>query len=291
MIRKSTTSLCFIILGNALYALAVQLFLVPSGLITGGSTGIALAANSLLHIPVSAFVFAFNLAMLILGYLVLGRKFAMTTILSTFVYPLSLGIFERIFSNVTLTDNMMLNAVFAGLGIGLSLGLVIREGASTGGMDIPPLILNKKFNISVSVSMYAFDFLILLMQAVMHSPEDILYGIIVVLIYTITLDSMLMKGASRTEVRIISPHVEEIRDQILTRMDRGVTLLHGQGGYDRNDKDMLMSIISNRELPVIESIAREIDPACFMIISRVSEVEGRGFSMEKQYQNHNTQTV
>ena len=284
MKHKKTVSLLLVILGNIIYALAVQLFLVPSGLITGGSTGIALAVNHLFHIPVSGFVLLFNTVMLAAGWFVLGKSFALTTILSTFVYPVSLGIFETILDGVVLSENTMLNAVFAGLGIGLSLGMVIREGASTGGMDIPPLILNRKFNISVSVSMYVFDVIILLMQAALNTPETILYGVIVVLIYTLTLDYLLLNGAARTEVRIISDHYESIRDAVIAKMDRGVTLMHAEGGYSHDAKEIVMTVISSRELPAVENIARSIDPSCFMIISRVSEVEGRGFTLEKKYQ-------
>ncbi len=288
MYSKSLRALSMIILGNMLYALTVQLFLVPSGLITGGTTGIALALNTLCHLPVSSFVLAFNVLMLVLGWHVLGRTFALTTVLSTFIYPLSLGVFEKTLGSVVLTDNMMLNAVFSGLGIGLALGLVIREGASTGGMDIPPLILNKKFNLSVSVTMYVFDVLILLAQAIMHTPETVLYGIIVVLIYTLTLDHLLLSGSSRTEVRIISDHTDEICSRILNEMDRGVTLLKGEGGYSHTPHEVLMSIVSNRELPRINTIAHSIDPDCFMIVSRVSEVSGRGFTADKRYLNQET---
>ncbi len=283
---KQVKSILIIILGNMLYALSVQLFLVHSGLLTGGTTGIALAVNAISGFSISLFVLIFNIIMLILGWLVLGKKFALTTILSTFVYPLSLSLFEQTLKNTVLTTTPILNAIFAGLGIGLSLGLVIREGASTGGMDIPPIILNKLFNLPVSATMYAFDFAILIFQAFLHTPEEVLYGILIVLIYTLTLDKLLLSGTAKTEVKVISKKTDEIRQAILQEMDRGVTMLDAKGGYGQEQQELLLSIISNRELPAIEKIIRRMDPAAFVIVSRVSQVEGRGFTMKKKYPDH-----
>ena len=145
-------SLAVVILGNILYALAVKLFLMPAGLLTGGTTGIGLALNRTFGVPVASFVLIFNVTMLLIGWKVMGRKFALTTVVSTFVYPIALGFFEKLFGDLVLTQDLFLCTVFSGLGIGGSLGIVIRAGASTGGMDIPPLVLNHYFKIPVSVS-------------------------------------------------------------------------------------------------------------------------------------------
>ena len=177
----------------------------------------------------------------------------------------------------------MLNTIFAGLGIGIGLGIVIRTGASTGGMDIPPLILNKYFRIPVSVSLNVFDILILLPQILYNPPERVLYGILLVMIYTTVLDKVLVMGNTKTEVKIISKQVEEVRQAILAQVDRGVTMLYGEGGYKQEQKQIVLSIVSNRELPQVERLIRQIDPEAFMIISRVTEVRGRGFSLSKHY--------
>ena len=123
----------------------------------------------------------------LLGALILGFDFALTTLISTFYYPIALGFFQNIPSLSTITDDRMLSSIFGGLFIGFSLGIVIRCGASTGGMDIPPLILNKKFGLPVSVMLYVFDFLILIGQALFCDKEAILYGILLVMTYTIVL--------------------------------------------------------------------------------------------------------
>lgn len=281
---QTVISFAAVAAGNILYALTVKLFLLPSGLVTGGTTGMALTVNYLTGIPISGFVLIFNVVMLVLGYKVLGRAFASTTLASTFLYPMALEVFDRTLDGIVLTDDIFLCTLFSGLGIGMALGIVIRSGASTGGMDIPPLVLKQFFRIPVSVSMYAFDVCILLSQAVFRNAENILYGIVLVMIYTIVLDKMLLIGTTRTEVRIISQRSQEIRDAILRELDRGVTMLEGESGYLHHPTQMIFSVISNRELPKVERIIRGIDPESFMVVSRVSEVKGRGFSLNKKYQ-------
>lgn len=277
-------NLLLVVLGNATYALAVKLFILPNDLMTGGTTGIALVINHYFNgVSISAFVLGFNILMLLVGLALLGKKFAFSTIVSSIAYPLALELFDRLFGNVVLTEDMLLNTIFAGLGIGVGLGIVIRNGASTGGMDIPPLVLNRYFKIPVSVSLYVFDMCILLGQAVYNPLEGILYGILLILIYSVVLDKLMLMGTTRTEVKVVSGHAEEIRKAILSEVDRGVTLLYGESGYLQQDTQVILSIVSNRELPQVEKLIHAIDPESFMIISRVSEVRGRGFSMSKEY--------
>ena len=272
-----------ILFGNALYSLAVALFLEPSGLITGGATGIALAIGRLTGLPVSGLLLFINLAMLVWGWAVLGRAFALNTLASSVLSPAFLGLFEGLLAGRVLTEDIFLCTVFSGLGIGVALGLVIRSGASTGGLDIPPLVLNKWFKLPVSATMLTFDIAVLLMQAVFSPVQQVLYGVVMVLIHTIVMDKMLMLGASRTEVKIVSSQSDAICAAILAQLDRGVTILHGEGGYTREPSAVLLSIVSNRELPRLEKLAHSIDPTCFLIVSHVTEVSGRGFSIDKDY--------
>ena len=273
--------LLMVLVGNILYTLTVKLFLLPANLISCGTTGIALVANHYLNIPMSGFIFVFNMAMLTLGWIVLGRKFAMTTVLSSILYPVTLEILNRLLGDIVITENILLNVLFAGMGLGLSLGIVIRAGASTGGMDIPPLVLKKFFHIPVAASLWVFDFCIMLTQMAFHPVEDLLYGILLLIVISTALNKAMVLGTSRTEVKIVSEHSEEIRQAILSRVDRGVTVLHGEGGYGRTDTEVILSVISNRELPRLQQLARSIDPNCFMIVSQVTEVWGRGFTLDK----------
>lgn len=273
--------LLMVLVGNGIYALSVKLFLLPANLMSCGTTGLALLLNHLLGIPLTGFIFVFNMAMLALGWWIMGSKFALTTVFSSLFYPAALEGMERLWGSVPVTDNVLLNVLFAGMGMAIGLGIVIQGGASTGGMDIPPLVLNKLFRIPVSASLWAFDFLILLSQAMYHSLEDLMYGILLLMVISATLNKILFMGTSKTEVKIISSHAETIRDAILSQVDRGVTMLHGEGGYLHMDTEVILSVVSNHEMVKIQRLARDIDPECFMIVNRVVEVWGKGFTRSK----------
>lgn len=279
---KKWLNLLLVLVGNLIYAFSVKLFVLPANLMSCGTTGIALVMNHLFGLPLTEFIFAFNVVMLAIGWWILGRKFAMTTVISSLFYPIALGVLNRTLGDVVITDDKLLNVVFAGLTLGLSLGIILRAGASTGGMDIPPLILKKKFHIPVTVSLWIFDFCILLSQMMFHPLEDLLHGVLLIIVISIALNKVLLFGTSKTEVKIVSEEADKIRLEILSRVDRGVTMLNGKGGYLGRDTEIILSVVSNHELPKIESLAREIDPNCFMIISRVTEVWGRGFSYSKE---------
>jgi uncharacterized membrane-anchored protein YitT (DUF2179 family) len=281
---KSIQKIIMILLGNLLYSFAIAFFILPSGLITGGTTGIALFVNYLTGLDISLFVLIFNIVMFIAGLIILGKTFALSTVLSSIAYPFMLS-FAQWLNRLTgdLTHDLILCTIFGGLLIGIGIGIVIRAGASTGGMDIPPLVLNKKFGINVSVSLYAFDFTILILQMFFSGREQILYGILLVCIYTFALEKVLIMGKSKTQVEIISEKYKEINDLIITRFDRGTTIYQATGGFTGNEAHAVLTVINKRELFAIQEAVMKLDPAAFIIISQVNEVKGRGFTLQKKY--------
>ena len=285
MSKFNLKNLCLILLGNTIYALGIVMFILPSKIITGGTTGLGIAMDHYFGVPLHLFVLVFNTAMFIVGALFLGKTFALTTLVSSFYYPLILGILQKIPWLGDITTDRMLSTVCGGLMIGFAIGMVIRAGASTGGMDIPPLVLNKKFGLPVSAMLYIFDFCILLCQAVFSDKEQIVYGILLVAIYTIVLDKILLMGSVKTQVSIISDKAEEVNHMIHEKLDRGSTLMYIQTGYLKKDQQMILSVVSNRELSRLTQIVRDVDPNAFMIIGHVNEVKGHGFSSKKIYIN------
>ncbi len=286
--RRFVLEILTVIIGNFIYAAGIVLFIMPSGLITGGTTGIALCIYHLTGLPVSYFVFSFNVIMFFLGLFILGKKFAFTTLISTFCYPIALEILRNAWGGYTLTGDILLCTVFGGICIGTSIALIIRVGSSTGGMDIPPLILYKFFRIPVSITLYIADCIILALQALLlkgmsENGEKVLYGILLVLTYTIIIDKLLMLGTSRMQIKVVSSKSEQVKAAIISEVDRGVTLIHGKTGYLENNTDIVLSVISGRELAKVEKLVHDIDEEAFVIISRVSEVRGRGFSLGKKY--------
>ena len=283
MFKKTLGNIVGILIGNTIYALAVLLFIVPNSLITGGSTGLAIAANHAFSLPITAFVSIFNLGMFVVGFLVLGKTFALTTLISTFYYPFILSIFEKTIGYTQITSDPLLAALVGGVMIGSAIGIVIKCNASTGGMDIPPLVINKKLGIPVSVSMYVFDFIILLMQVFYTNQEMVLYGLVLVCTYTLVLDKVLMIGQSQTEVMIVSQEYEKINEAIIQKLDRGTTMLKSVTGYMKNEYPVIMTVVSHRELPKLNELVLSMDEHAFMIVSRVNEVKGRGFTFKKEY--------
>ena len=271
----------FVLLGNTIYAAGLAAFVFPTGLITGGTTGRGLIANHYFGVPIEIFAAIFNVVMFVLAVLVLGKSFALTSLISTFYFPFILGVVQKIDGLQGWTDDPMLCTIFAGVSIGVGIGMVIKAGASTGGMDIPPLIFNKKMGLPVSVGLYLFDFGILVGQMLFRDKEKSLYGILLVMIYTVLVDKVLLMGKTQMQVKIMSKSYREINDAIHQKLDRGTTLFKTESGYLHEDGFAVMTVVSNRELPKLNALVMEIDDKAFMVISQVSEVKGRGFTLHK----------
>ena len=248
------------------------MFIVPGGLITGGTTGIALFVHHMMGCSVSVFVLLFNTVMFLIGFAVFGKKFAANTLVSTFSYPVALELFTRLLHGYAITDDIILCMIFGGICIGGAIGVVIRAGASTGGMDIPPLVLNRYFKIPVSKSIYVFDMLILLLQAFDSTGEQLLYGILLVIVYSVVLDKCLMLGTAKMQIKVVSEKIDEIRKAVLTDIDRGVTMLKSETGYMERETEMLLTVVSIQELAKTEKLIHSVDEDAFVVINRVSEV-------------------
>lgn len=270
-----------ILLCNAIFAFGIAAFIIPCGLLSGGTTGIALFVQHICGLPVVVTVWTINISMLLLGWFVFGKNFVLSTILSSVCYPLFLDLFQRLLGDFRFTTDILLSTLFAGLLVGAGVGLVLRMGASSGGMDIPPLVLNKYTGISVSVFLYAFDTVILILQAFFSDLEKILYSIVVTLLTSLIINKVMLIGKSQVQVMIISEKYREINTAIQTTLDRGSTFLQSITGHLQKEQLIVFSILSPRELPNLNRIVSQIDPMAFMTVTKVNEVRGRGFTLKK----------
>jgi uncharacterized membrane-anchored protein YitT (DUF2179 family) len=271
----------FIILGNLIFALGIATFVIPNGLIMGGSTGLALSVQHFLGIDITITVAIVNIVTFLAGLFILGKKFAATTLISTFIFPFFLNYFKDIEKLKHITSDTLLSAIFAALLVGTGVGIVLRVGASTGGLDIPAIILNKKRGVPIAIVLYAIDISILLSQMIFSNIEQILYGIIIVLITTMVINKVIVYGKNDFMVTIISEKYLEISENIHNKIDRGTTFIDIQTGYKKNNQQAVMSVISKRELHSLNKLVQEIDPKAFIIINQVNQVKGRGFSLDK----------
>lgn len=279
--EKKLKIIGFMILGNAILAMGTAAFVVPNGLISGGVTGIGLILQRLFGLPVDIGVFAADGVLFLLGAAVMGKAFAATIILSTIVYPTFFSLFGKIPFLTSLTDDKLMAAIYAGLLMGAGIGLVIKVGGSTGGMDIPPIILHKLFGLSIPVMISVGDILLLLVQAFYSSTEQVLYGILVVMLTSIVIDKVLIMGQKQTQVMVISPEYERINQAIHQKIDRGSTLIHATSGLEKQEQKVVLSVISNRQLGDLNELILQIDPQAFVIANEVNEVKGRGFTLSK----------
>ena len=268
-----------VVLGNAVVAFGVAVFAVPSDLIVGGATGLSLIIEQFVSVNYATIVFGINMVMLIIGVLVLGKKFAAGTILSSFIFPFFLGLFEAIPQFQHITNDILLSAIYAGIFTGVGLGIVFRLGYSTGGMDVPPIILNKKKGVSVALAINVLDIMILVGQVFFSSFEGILYGIITVFVSTFVLDQVIVMGEKNLQVLVISAEHEKIAEAIFNEIDRGCTFVNVTTGYFHHQQKAVLCVANNREYAKINDLVMEIDPAAFIIGSEIHSVKGRGFTL------------
>lgn len=281
---KSLKNVIIILLGNFVLAFGVNAFLVPHGIIMGGATGIGITIHKLWGINLSYAVWFLNLILFFMGWYFMGKKFAMSIILSTVFYPLCLNILERFPDMLQMTHNLLLADIYGGVLVGLGIGIVVRQGASTGGLDIPPLILQKKFGIPVGISLYVCDFSVLLLQAFFSTKEQVLYGILNVFICSMVVNYVSVAGQKKVQLFVISEKYQEIRKELLQDMDLGVTLVHIETGYMGEQQKAVMCITTGRKLYAVNQAIQHIDHKAFISITNISEVRGRGFTLDRKYQ-------
>lgn len=280
-LKKHVKTVFGVLVGNAILAFTVVAFIVPHGVIMGGATGIGLTIAHYVPVDLSIIIFIVNSILFVLGATVLGKKFAVATIASTFIYPTFLSIVQKIPGIDGLTDNLMLATLYAGALLGVGIGLIVRVGSSTGGTDIVALVLNKWFHIPVAGLLYVIDFLVLGGQVFFSDTEQIMYGVLMLVLETAILNKVMLLGQSQIQLFIISEEYEHIREKMLKELDAGVTMVHVETGYGQENQKGVLCIIPNRKLYSVKELVQSIDPKAFITITQINEVRGRGFSMER----------
>ena len=278
--RAAITLLC-VLSGNALLAFLVAAFIIPHDIIMGGTTGIGIVLHKAIpQMDVSLFVLILNAVLLLIGLFTLGKKFAVTTVASSFLYPVLLGFFQRIPGIDSMTDNALIAAVFAGTLMGIALGLVMRVGSSTGGMDIVTLVLNKYTHMPVSIWVYVTDFIVIGGQALFNPAEKTLLGIIVLVLETIVLDKAMILGKSQIQIFVISEAYEKIRNALMEQTEAGVTMTLIETGWLKKQQQGVLCVIPQRKLYAATELIQHIDPQAFITITQIREVRGQGFTIE-----------
>lgn len=281
--KKNLWTIIGVLAGNLILAFTVSAFMVPHGIIMGGATGMGLTISHYFPIDLSLIIFIVNAILFVLGAVVLGKKFAVTTIISTFVYPTFLSVVRQIPGVADMTDNIMLATIYGGALLGLGIGLIVRVGASTGGTDILALVFNKWFHIPVAALLYVVDFTVLGMQVFFSNSEQILYGILALILTTIVLNRVMLMGQSQIQLFIITELYEEVKEKMLKEIDAGVTMVHIETGYGKKQQQGVLCVIPKRKLYSVKELVQMVDPKAFITITQINEVRGRGFTLERRY--------
>lgn len=271
----------FILLGNALLAFLVAAFIIPHDIIMGGTTGIAIVLSRMVPIDTATIVLILNVGLLLFGRAVLGRKFFLTTVASSLLYPVMLGLIQRIPNIENLTDDSLLASLFAGVLMGLALGLVMRVGSSTGGMDVVNLVFHKWTHVPVSILVWITDIIVVGGQALFSNSEKILLGIVVLVLETLVLDQVMIFGKAQTQLYIISEKYEAIRSAIINDLNFGVTMQVIETGFLGKPSKGVMCVIPTRKLYDTTELVHTIDDEAFITITKIKEVRGRGFTAER----------
>lgn len=272
-----------VILGNIILAIGVSFFIVPNSILSGGVPGIAVALSPLIHIDASFIINFLTIALFFLGLLVLGKMFALKTLFSAVLYPIFVSLFGVLAESYTVTTDPILASLYGGVFVGIGIGLVFKTGSSTGGMDIPSLILHKYTHIPLSTLVFIIDGLTVLFGMSIYGVEAALIGLISVVTTSVMVNKTMMMGmAEAKSIMIVSDKYEEILEKISEEVNRGATIIEAKGGYTKNDKPMLMVVILKKQFPEVNKIIQRVDPGAFVIVHDVNEVQGEGFTYNQE---------
>lgn len=263
-----------IVLGSLIGAAAYPLFLVPNHIAPGGLTGIATLLNFLFQWPVGTVSLIMNIPLFILGYRSMGRVFAVRSLIATVLFSLLIDMMPF----PAMTMDPLLGAVFGGVLLGVGLGFIIRGGATTGGTDMIARMVHSRFqHISVGALLFVIDCAVVLMAGVTIHAEYALYAFISIYVSTKLIDVVMMGLTQDKACYVISSKHEEIKQELMVKLDRGVTVLRAEGGYSGQERPVLLCVLSAQELGRLKAIVRAVDENAFVFISEAHEVLGEGF--------------
>lgn len=261
----------FLFIGSILAAVGLEIFLIPNNIIDGGVVGISIIISYLTNIPLSVFVVVLNIPFLFLGYKQIGKTFVFTSLFAIVSFSLWLTVFNPI---PGLTDDVLLATVFGGIILGVGVGMIIRYGGSLDGTEMVAIIVNKGTSFSVGEMVMFFNIFILSSAALVFGWDRAMYSLIAYFIAFKVID-ITIEGLDEAKAAIIiSDKGDEIAEAITARLGRGVTFLEGRGGYSKDRKIVLYSVVTRLEVSKLRAIIEDKDEDAFVTINDVSDVMG-----------------
>lgn len=258
-------------IGAIIYSAGLNLFLIPNHIIDGGITGISLLVQALTGVPFSLLIVALNLPFFYLGYRRLGAGLAVSSTYAIVVLSLFSSIFEEM---KPATTDPFLSTIFGGIIIGIGVGIVIKSGGSTDGTEIIAIWMDSKSSFSVGEIIMFFNFFILGAAGFVFSWNSAMYSLIAYFICSRMIDAVSTGLDSSKGIFIVTTEYDKVSDAIVHDMHRAVTRLHGQGGFLKDDKDVLYCVVTRLEVTKLKQVVHGIDPTAFLSVFDVQEVQG-----------------
>jgi len=270
-IKKEILRYMFIFIGSIIAAVALEIFLVPNNIIDGGITGISIIMSHLTGISLSAFIVVLNLPFLIMGYKQIGKTF----VLSSGFGIISLSFWLSVFKPVPgLTDDILLATVFGGMILGIGVGLIIRNSGSLDGTEMVAIVLTRNSSFSVGEIVMFFNVFILSSAGLVFGWDRAMYSLLAYYIAFKVIDVTIEGLDEEKAAMIVSDNPDEIAEAILARLGRGVTFIQGKGGFSKEPKTIIYSVVTRLEISKLKSIVYEKDENAFLTISDVFDVMG-----------------
>lgn len=276
---KTAKEYIFITIGVLLVALSIEFFLAPNKIAAGGVTGIAIIVNSYIpKLQIGLIVLIMNIILFIIGFIVIGNKFGAKTIYSSLMLSAIIWMIDRVVTpNMIVTTDPLLASIFGTLFSGIGLGIVFNQNASTGGTDILAKILNKFIQVDIGKSLLAVDFIVTIFAGISFGAEAGMYALLSVIINGFVID-MVIEGLNISrQIFVISAKNDLISKFIIEDLERGCTILHGRGGYSKEDTYILYTVLGRKEFIKLKGYIKEVDVKAFISITHAHEVLGEGF--------------
>ncbi len=267
----------YVLVGSLIQAVAMRLFLIPSQLVSGGISGAAQIINYYTAWPIGVMTFAGNLPLFIIGWRYLGGpRFALRTAVGVFAFSFFTDLLV-FFVPAGITDDLVLNTLYGALLLGIGLGIVYRGKGTSGGSDILARVLNKKLHMPISQSYLVVDALVVLASGFAFGWKLALYALLVIYVSGLAAEMASEGSDVFREAIIITSSPDEVAEQVMTVLERGVTILEGTGAYTGNDRPVLYCVVTRAEVNQLKALVRDADPKAFMVIGVAHEALGEGF--------------
>ncbi|MBO0994771.1 YitT family protein [Bacillus sp. SD088] len=283
MFGIKTKNVVLILFGAAIFSFGLVHFNMQNNLAEGGFTGITLLLYFVFEIDPSISNLVLNIPIFFIGWKLLGPKPFTYTLIGTVAVSVFLFIFQRFHFTIPLNNDMFLAALFAGVFIGIGLGIIFRYGGTTGGVDIIARLFLKYKGYSMGKTMFMFDAIVITVSLLTYLDHiEAMYTLVAVFVAAKVIDFIQEGSYAAKGVFIISENKhDDIASEILMRMGRGVTVLRGYGSFTKHEKEILYCVVARNEIVHLKKLVNAVDPAAFVSVTTVHDVMGEGFTLDE----------